>query len=185
MYEPFANSSVSPTDWSSIIQNVTLVIAVLVAGLAVYVSFKQGRDQRMHNALQREHNRLSVKPGLTTAREIEKRRLTIALRSTGLGPAIINNLFMDYNGERFNASNSEEMHRLSDQLTYDFGIACQAIVIVCPFTIPAGESQIVLRSGELEFESQEEGREHLDRLTKIALTMEIESMYGEKKSGIG
>ncbi len=76
---------------------------VLIATLAVVVSIWQVRITERQLEIQREHNRLTVKPYLTISQSIhgEQGQLELAIINKGFGPAQIRDIELDYQGKTY------------------------------------------------------------------------------------
>ena len=71
---------------------------VVIATLAVVVSIWQVRISERQLEIQREHNRLTVKPEITISQSIsgEQSQFELRIMNKGFGPARIKNLELNY-----------------------------------------------------------------------------------------
>lgn len=78
---------------------------VVIATLAVIVSIWQVRISERQLEIQREHNRLTVKPYLTISQTLsgEQSELELTIKNKGFGPAKINILELYYQGQTYDS----------------------------------------------------------------------------------
>lgn len=78
---------------------------VVIATLAVVVSIWQVRISERQLEIQREHNRLTIKPYLTISQTLtgEQSQLELMIKNKSFGPAKIRDIELSYQGEIFDS----------------------------------------------------------------------------------
>lgn len=149
-----------------------LVVSLCALGLTVYQAY-----------LSREHNRISVRPSLSTFYDIDPApdnpRITlvsIKLKNSGLGPAVIKSFEILVEGEAVTVKSPDEMHRLvlkhlTGHIVED---RCRFVVLVKHYVMAqdASEEIALIAIRDITLEQSEV-------LKKLALRVSFESAYGE------
>jgi len=157
--------------WSCIGANMAQIVAVLALLVSVGGFWAQ-----------RRHNRLSVRPRLSTSNNVlhDARRMTFWVRNNGLGPAIITGFDILLDGRKRTEDGAgftaDQVIRVvldgvERKVTHtQFGVH---------YTMPANESIAVL---DIELPPQEfiSMPELLKRLDRLKLVIKYESYYGEQ-----
>ena len=87
------------------IENISHYGVVVIATLAVVVSIWQVRISERQLEIQREHNRLTVKPEITISQTIggDQNQLDLTTVNKGFGPARIKDIELNYKGKTYSS----------------------------------------------------------------------------------
>lgn len=155
--------------WDWLGQNAAQIVALLALIVAVGSFW-----------VQRKHNRLSVKPHLTTftEREHDKKRAVVWLRNNGLGPALITSYEFLLDGKTKSGGSPYKADELIAELLK--GIACRSkrTQLGVDYSMPANASVVVL-DVELDPAESVSLTEIQKRFERSDLIVRYESFYGE------
>ncbi|WP_394146559.1 hypothetical protein [Vibrio atypicus] len=151
-------------------------VSITIAICAIVVAVSQ-------TYLTRKHNRLSVRPSLHFDIMHSKSEFRISVKNKGLGPAIIKNFRVLFNGEELVGSIFEIANEISDELE---------IAHFAPKVYMPGEEQSLLPNEELHIlripdlvsDSEELARVR-EALDYLDLQINYLSIYGERYSSRG
>ncbi len=137
--------------------------------------------------ISRKHNRLSVKPSLTVSTYAEydapnRYVCVIELINAGLGPAIVDDYIIVYDGKEYYFTNHEEFFSLIyDDVFPDNCIYKDDYFYLFRYgsVIPAGESQEILEIS-FHFKDDDELKVIQEKIKKFSLKIKHHSIYDQK-----
>ncbi len=137
----------------------------------------------------RKHNSLSVRPFLATSveafyehnEEIRMECRKFKITNKGIGPAIITDIKLFFNGDRILYNNHEDFENalrekiLNNSIKVDIGL--ESTSIAPRSVIAIGEEEMMW---SIKFDSKIERSKIVDNFDNIKIRIEYESMYKEK-----
>ncbi|MFM9890727.1 MAG: hypothetical protein ACKVOE_08850 [Rickettsiales bacterium] len=143
------------------------LLSVFIAGCALFVTIWQGRQNH-------KHNMLSARPFLGALEHYEHDgkvgKLTFELINGGVGPAIIKNFTLLYDGKEVARNNREDYETFLKQLLKDFEI----LDIFC--CLPGAALQVGERITLLSFVYDVE-KQKTDFVNKLNLLVDYQCLY--------
>lgn len=166
------------------------ISAVVIAGCALYLTWRQSRNSQ-------EHNRLSVRPRLTSLRYTEELPNPIPedgvsintdvyfryeIINAGLGPAVITKYQAHYDGVPIDTTNDRAITGKIDEILKGKRHVSDALIIKGDqYAMRPGDSKYFINvSWKPGSMSRQEIEDVLVQLRKFSLYVEYESMYGVK-----
>lgn len=152
--------------------------AAILAASAIVLAFWEGMENR-------NHNRLSVLPKLDTSESYDthasKRTYSLAVYSSGLGPAVINSTYSFYDGKQvFPIQNRNMWQTIREELNSKKLLVEQSYNVSKGEFLPAGSSRKVLTvSVPLKSEAENNFQSAIDNIGVIICYC---SVYGDNCS---
>ena len=145
---------------------------IIIAGLALLLTVWQGWQTR-------KHNRLSVKPLLKITSDGSKPHrvqwLELKIINQGLGPAIIKNFILQFDGKELTRNNyRSHLRKLNEKLEGRGNEVLKMGFLISDSVLKMGESNLLLN---IKYDSE---IYNMDSLKKIDILVEYYSIYKDK-----
>lgn len=163
-----------------IIQNINQVLGafvplmtLIIAGCAVWISVRNGRETRKHNKLSVRpilgfhDNRKNIKDG--------KRFIQFVLQNNGVGPAVIKNFILRHDSEEVTRNDSDAYNAFIDEKLKKLHLVTRGSHTPDSAMLPSAE--VILLSFECKNEEEAEAIAEADRL---GLRIEYTSIYKDE-----
>lgn len=127
----------------------------------------------------RKHNKLSVKPHLTTFSKSNPDSFTVQLSNNGLGPAIIRNYVLEFDNKPYEFKDSDEATKYLRELLGDLVGELKVAILINGHAISAKDNIDIL---DITYKHKDHNEfEKLKTIIKrMALRVEYQSIYGNK-----
>ncbi|MBI5203795.1 MAG: hypothetical protein HZA11_02635 [Nitrospirae bacterium] len=153
---------------------ITGIASSIIALCALLFSFWQGH-------ITRKHNRISVKPHLTTWEESnpQEGHYKVALHNNGIGPALIKNFTIKVDGEIIEGEKTEKIEKALEILFPNLGYTSNHSWFQEGYAMSANEGKTIV---EISFQNPEKVNPSVVKsaIERADVIVEYESMYGEK-----
>lgn len=164
---------------------VVAVGALVASGVAILISHRQTKFIKDQLELQRNHNKLSVKPHLQWSRARnwadDGGRFKVSIQNTGFGPAKLLSLRFFLDGVEFKVKSGEELDKL---IAAPF--AGKVPLSILSSSLPSkdfvidSKTDYVLAHVFFPMLTRKDAVENESVVRRIDLVVEFESFYGEK-----
>lgn len=158
----------------------------IIASMAMFVALVTSGFTAYHAFLTRQHNRLSVKPNITTwideANADGYYTLSCDIKNNGIGPAIIRDYSVFYDGQKIGSNqNRKELETaIEEKIGAQKGIISKSISIFGKdYPFPAGAEHTLLKI-QIASHAQFDKNPYQEFVDKFDVNFEYECMYGKK-----
>jgi hypothetical protein len=160
----------------------------VIAGMAMLVALVTGIFTAYQAFLTRKHNRLSVKPHVTTwiSEDIVEGYYVLRCEAinNGIGPAIIRDYSVFYEGQKIGSSNDRKSleNAIEQKIDLQPGIIRKSVTVFGKdFPFPIGERQTLLEI-QTPLHLQFDKKPYQDFVDKFDADFTYECMYGKKST---
>jgi len=157
--------------WNWLGENAAEIIAVCAL---VFTAYQAG--------LARKHNRLSVKPHLTTFGNREElngvKSIGATIQNNGLGPAVIQSFQFELLGQLREFRSSEEAHSVFETIIDNPKVSL-SISTLCPGHVISNSEKLLIFSAVFPLSEEGSINDFESMLDAMAIKVKYQSIYGE------